>query len=95
MIDYNNMSELDKLEFYLKTKGIKYYREDREKNKKALDFHQIVVFDGDDPIWDAVCHTGSYGYEDGLLEIMGNIVKDGECVEGWLTAEDVILRMEA
>jgi hypothetical protein len=44
-------------------------------------------------IGDAICHIGSYGHEDGLLEVLGLNIdkeKDGCCVKGWLTAEDVI-----
>ncbi len=41
---------------------------------------------------------GSYGHEDGLLEIMGTILTDEEskidCVAGWLTAETIISRIE-
>lgn len=90
------MSELDKLEQYLKGKGIKYERID--ENTFIRDRHQINVFDSDGKIaWDAICHRGSYGYEQGLLEIYGKLVdeeKDGDSVVGWLTAEDVIKRIE-
>lgn len=91
------MEELNRLEEYLKEHGIKYDRNDREKTEKVLDFHQIVVYDDDKPIWDAVCHTGSYGYEQGLLEVMGSIVSKDVCdrVEGWLTADEIIKRLEA
>lgn len=43
-------------------------------------------------IGDAICHIGSYGHEDGLIEVMGlNIDKEKEgLVKGWLTAEDVM-----
>lgn len=46
---------------------------------------------------DAVCTKYSFGREKGLLEIMGNIVdkkRVGDSVEGWLTAQDVIDRVE-
>ena len=45
--------------------------------------------------WDAICHDFSYGHEEGLLEIMGSLVREdiGDEVEGWLTAEAVIERM--
>lgn len=49
-------------------------------------------------IGDAVCHSGSYGHENGLLEIMGLGVcmeNAGDDVEGWLTAEEVLERLEA
>lgn len=62
--------------------------------------HQIIVFrdDGTHQVWfDVICHCGSYGYEKGLLEIAGpselcSNQYDG--VEGWLTAQDIIDRLE-
>ena len=99
------MSELDKLEEYLKGKGIKYKRFDVHKEWESeelkgltfvMDRHQICVPDeGKELEWDAICHEGSYGYEEGLLEIYGTIVGKGEHdVEGFLTADDVIKRIE-
>lgn len=44
--------------------------------------------------WDAICHSGSYGHERGLLEIMGTIVRvDDDEVEGNLTAEEILQRL--
>ena len=89
------MSELDKLEKYLKEHNITYERIDKEG---VFNRHQIIVKDEDGVvIWDAVCHFGSYGYEEGLLEIMGTLVRpeDRDSVAGWLTAEDVIKRIES
>lgn len=91
------MSELDKLEQYLKENNIEYTREDKEYRGVLLDTHQIIVFDKGNRIWDAICHNGSYGYAEGLLEVMGEpVVKptDGDSVCGFLTAEDVIERWE-
>lgn len=99
------MSELDKLEEYLKEKRIKYKRFDvheefESEELKGLTFimdrHQICVPDGPpNSEWDAICHEGSYGYKEGLLEIYGTIVGKGEHdVEGFLTAADVIERIE-
>jgi hypothetical protein len=88
------MSELDKLEEYLKKYNIPYERIDEEG---IFNRHQILVKDEDGVvIWDAVCHFGSYGYKEGLLEIMGTLVRpeDRDSVAGWLTAEDVIKRIE-
>lgn len=49
---------------------------------------------GDELICDAVCHSGSYGHEEGLLEIMGLTRNDnGDPVEGWLTSEEVFDRI--
>lgn len=90
------MSELDKLEKYLQEHSIPYDRID-ETEKGLMDRHQILVKDKDgDVIWDAICQHGSYGYGQGLLEIMGTLVRpeDGGSVAGWLTAVDVISRIE-
>ena len=99
-----DLTELNKLEAYLKERGIRYEREDREARRLpdgtfwCWDWHRIVVHSRDDYLWDAICHRGSYGAENGLLEIMGDIVDEeavGDRVEGWLTAAEVIERIEA
>ena len=89
------------LEKYLKENDLKYHRIDEEAGGFAAEFlnrHQIVVFDSDgNRLWDAICHFGSYGYEQGLLEVMGDTVvreSDGDSVCGFLTAQDVIDRIE-
>jgi hypothetical protein len=88
------MSEMEKLEKYLKEKGYKYDR--KQEQWGYYNINQIIVYDKEGKRqWDAICHRGSYGYEQGLLEIMGSIVKPGgDRVEGWLTAEDIIKRLE-
>lgn len=50
----------------------------------------------DTMVCDAVCHLGSYGYDAGLLEIMGlvDFMAVGDDVEGWLTAEEVFSRIQ-
>lgn len=62
--------------------------------KTFLDGAQIIVYSKDGSrAWDAVCHSWSYGHENGLLEVMGCIVDEDEyedTVRGWLTAEEVI-----
>ena len=92
------MKELDKLETYLKEHGIEYTREDHVSEKHYYrNKHQIVVYKGGVRQWDVICHPGSYGYEQGLLEICGNIAdyeKDGDSVAGWLTADDIIQRLQ-
>ena len=102
-----DLTELNKLEEYLKSKGIQYERIDQEdkpldnEHKYCLveiERHQIIVpRDGEARRWDAICHRGSYGAEEGLLEIYGAIVSPTaeDSVEGWLTARDVIDRIEA
>ena len=99
-----NLTELNKLEEYLKINSIPYERIDKED--KPLDddhpyalvefeHHQIVVYENGKRVWDAICHRGSYGAEEGLLEIYGEIVPPevDDSVEGGLTAENVIERM--
>lgn len=107
------MSELDKLEQYLKDHNYHYDRIDRDSELIPLDEyesmikngmenlipaygerHQIIVYKKGIEWFDAICHWGSYGYEQGLLEIMGDISKTKDKVEGWLTADEVIRRME-
>ena len=89
------MTELDKLEEYLKEKGIEYERIDNHPDFQNGNWHQICVpcYEQEFRQWDAVCHAGSYGYEQGLLEIMGIICPDHD-VLGFLTAEAVIRRIE-
>ena len=94
------MQELDKLEAYLKENGYTYTREDEKHGWH--EWHQIIVYKGKEKdlsqIWfDAVCHLGSYGYEQGLLEIMGDIEnkwKASDDVEGYLKAETIIERLK-
>ena len=75
--------EADKLAKGLLENSIEFYYYD------CWDGVQIVC-DG----WDAICHSGSYGHEQGLLEIMGTIVRaDDDDVEGWLTAEEILQRL--
>lgn len=47
---------------------------------------------GEELICDAVCHSGSYGHEIGLLEIMG-LTRNDDSVEGWLTSEEAFDRI--
>ena len=73
------------------------------------DRHQIMVYKDkndlirstsdhtDHWIWDAICHYGSYGHSNGLLEISGSLVdetKTGDSVEGYLFASEIIERLE-
>lgn len=78
--------EIEKLAKGLEERGIKFV------SHPLYDGFQIVVKHGKTG-WDAVCHSGSYGHEQGLLEIMGNIVRGDNAVEGYLTAEDILERI--
>ena len=96
------MSELDILTQYLKDHNIPFERydcskEDFEINDECtfyIDRHQICVPNQQYILWDVICQEGSYGYRDGLLEAYGDIVEADDVVEGYLTAQDVIERIE-
>lgn len=99
-----DLTELDKLEKYLKEHGYHYERIDDDGMERAglyglmhcIDQHQIVVYKDGKRDWDAICQFGSYGVEMGLLEVMGaRVVRGGDSVEGYLTADEIIERLEA
>ena len=75
-----NQDEMMKLAFGLRDRGIKF------SVKSFFDGIQIVVGDFD---WDAICHSGSYGHEKGLIEVMG-LPQCEDDVIGYLTAEEVL-----
>ena len=103
-----DLTELNKLEDYLKENGIEYQREDmdnfysREEWRdlvdkygayaEPMDLHQIVVFADGRRSWDVICHRGGRGCEKGLLEGLGDLFD--RPVEGFLTAADVIKKIE-
>lgn len=100
-----DLTELDKLEKYLKEHGYEYGRIDddgdleeianRHGLMRCIDQHQIVVYKDGKRDWDAICQFGSYGVEMGLLEIMGaRVVRNRDSVEGYLTADEIIERLE-
>lgn len=91
-------NQLDILEKMLKEKGIAYRRiDDPNPITDAFfvdgpgEFHQICG-ETNNLKWDAICHKGSYGYEDGLLEYEDNIEYD---VIGRLTADKVVKLIES
>ena len=75
-----NQDEMMKLAFGLRDRGIGF------KMQSYFDGIQIVVGDFD---WDAICHSGSYGHENGLIEVMG-LPQCQDDVIGYLTAEEVL-----
>lgn len=91
-----DLTELNKLEQYLISKGIQYERIDQAQildqygYARQLERHQICVPVADPRYkdWDVICNWGSYGYEEGLLELYGSLC-DGDVI-GWLTAAEVI-----
>lgn len=101
-----DLTQLNKVEQYLIDNNIPYERFDNEDEISTqipycldrYERHQICVPGCSAQIreWDVICQRGSYGAEDGLLEIYGSIVdlNAGDSVEGWLTADDVIARIK-
>ena len=86
------MNEMDILERYLKEND--YIYEQTIEDNEYLPRDQIVVYNSEGKrVWDAICHKGSYGFDIGLIEIMGSIVPKELTVEGWLTAADIIKRI--
>ena len=86
----NYLPEIKKLADGLMEKGIAF------TFHNLHDGYQVEVKDPktQEYKWDAVCHSFSYGNDQGLLEIMGEIVdNDYDAVEGWLTAEDILKRL--
>lgn len=82
-----NPSEIMKLYELLKQKGISF------DIRWRLGGIQIMYPSKDDTICSAICFPGSYGYEDGLIEIMGLVENNYDSVEGYLTAEEVFQRI--
>ena len=95
-----DLTEMNKLEAYLKEHGYEYTREDRDEKSEVcpeMDVHQIVVYWGGQRQWDVICHYGSYGCQNGLLEMMdntGKYITNKNGIEGWLTADEIIRRLE-
>lgn len=82
-INIQYISEIAKLARGLKERGITYIM------RAHIDGLQIVA-DG----WDAVCSTDSYGAPRGLLEVMGSIATGNDHVEGYLTADEILRRLD-
>lgn len=91
---WNRMAEMQKLDILLKhakvphTYDLKYLCGYNE---------QIVVYNSEGQrMWDAICFhgtfslSGSYGAEQGLIEVMGSQLLSHDDVEGWLTARQVM-----
>lgn len=76
------MTELELLRQMLDDAGIPY------EDCSGINTNQIVY--GRTKKWwklDAICHAGSFGYKDGLLEIWGELV--GKDPQGFLMAAEV------
>lgn len=84
--DKYDTSELIRLAEKLDTDGIHYnfvVCEDEKFNFYQI--HSLLLFDSYTYIWDAIIGDGTYGAEDGLLEVFGYNLDD---VIGWLPADE-------
>lgn len=97
MTNAERLMELDRLTAWLNAFKDGYnWKVERADEDWLTGRHIVIVYTADGTrLFDAICHYGSYGYSEGLLEIMGTIVykDDGDQVVGYLTADDVIERI--
>lgn len=87
-----NFAEMDKLEQLLVEADIPY-----EKSRVFGGKQIQYPCKGEDRVCSVILHKGSYGREQGLLEIMGLLTDEElECdtVAGYLTADDVFGRIK-
>lgn len=84
------MNEMSKLIALLETAHVPY--ETRPHWHGSI---QVGYPNFENTVCDAVCFPGSYGYEQGLLEIMGLVDEEevGDTVEGYLTGTEVFQRI--
>ena len=96
---WNHMTEMQKLDILLKhakvphTYGHRWPEMDRPDCPEYLPGgrldcgEQIIAYDAaGNRIWDGVWGWGSYGFEQGLIEVMGAQLLGHDDVKGWLTA---------
>ena len=85
-------ANFNRAEAMLKEKGIEYIREDFDK----FPFVEQHFIRAKDNSWDFGCGTANYGSDEGLLEYFSNKLRNfGEDPIGWLTAEEVVEKIEA
>lgn len=87
-----NFEEFDKLERLLVDAEIPYEKQ-RNFSGKQIAYPRF----GDDLVCSVILHRGSYGHEEGLLEIMGLLTDEEyerDSVAGCLTADDVFNRIK-
>lgn len=100
---WNHMTEMQKLDILLRHAKVLHTYGRRWPEMDRLDYQeylpggrhdggeQIVTYDAaGNRIWDGIWGWGSYGFEQGLIEVMGAQLLDHDDVEGWLTARQVM-----
>lgn len=82
------MTQMETLRDLLQKEGIPF------EERQHLNTLQIVYPSIKNRVCDAICLPYSYGYEEGLLEIMGLTQWGDDEVEGYLTAKEVFERIK-
>lgn len=78
-------TEMQKLDAALTEMGVEY-----TYDREYMGGEQIVVTENEKYRWDAICTPDSYGWQDGLLEVMGKPLLGHGGVMGYRTAEDIL-----
>lgn len=81
------MTEMEKLIKLLESANIPF------ETDTVFGTAQVCYPNCENVVCDAICHQYSYGFEKGLLEIMG-LTHNGDNVEGFLTAQQVFNRIQ-
>lgn len=87
----SHMTEMQKLDIMLEKLKVPHVYDRKFLSANNKNGEQIIVYDSEGHrLWDGICCDGSYGAEQGLIEVMGPAIV-GYCgeVEGWLTARQV------
>jgi len=92
------LDELERLKALLDDNNIEYkFIFERASNPK-YNRRLVKLYDNyGSEVLSAICHYGSYGYEQGKIEIMGLLTKEEakhDSVVGWLDAKNVFERIK-
>ena len=82
-------TEMNKLDAALTEMGVEHIYDHEYRGGE-----QIVVTEKSKYRWDAICTPDSYGWNEGLLEVMGKPLIGHNGVMGYRTAEDVLKMMK-
>ena len=92
------MNEIKRLHEMLNEANIPHtFTDDMFKSRIMHPSYQIVIEKDGNRLCDAIYHYISYGYEEGLLEIMGGLTeeeRENDEVLGHLTADEVFKRFK-
>ena len=90
--------EILKLKEKLENANIPFeYNDDLFNGYKSPSYQIVILTRHNERLCDAVYHFGSYGHEQGLIEIMGALTYEeyeNDSVLGYLTADEVFERFK-